>query len=265
MYEVLSVRGILHGSMLEEARFRPPAPSRTVRESAGPESGLLHMTDEGLLECIRWLKHQYSFFQEVRFGISPDPKMRGASVFHPKRTEDVATVVLMQGGAEAYEAMRRERPEAIAMIADMLGMDAERMDGNTMRQFMLLHEAGHLFDVYTNYEMESPGRNRTEVMELFEQESDAQMETLPIPGYDPSALRHTLREQGGLDAWRRHDASVDAACREYRVHSEEDLLRVQERAYRSLEKEAFADRFAAQALREIQGRNIEHRRSQRNA
>lgn len=196
-----------------------------------------------------WLERMYPFFSQVHFAVSEDPEYEGGSCYVPESDENPAAVILMGGDVSAYEKLKGTRPDAMTAVAKLLGTTVERLDGPTIEAFIFFHEAGHLYDYFVNFGAANEELGYTEVTALWAKESEAQLRSLPIPGWSPSDLRYEIDQHGGLAAWRAADAEFDAQCRHCHADSVEELIRIQERAYRSLPKEAFADEFAAKEMK----------------
>ncbi len=130
-------------------------------------------------------------------------------------------------------------------IAALLDIQFEILDGETIRQFIFFHEAGHAYDFVTNF---ADQNNPEAGVDTWLMNSEMQLNQLPLPGLSPAELRESLNFAGGFEAWK-HQNSYAQWCESNHIQSEADLFRVQEAAYRALEKERFADDFAAKAIR----------------
>lgn len=199
---------------------------------------------------MRWLEITYPFFAQVNFATSADPEYEGGTCYVPESHENPFAVILMGGAVEDYEKLKRTRPDAIKSMARLLGTSAEHLDGATIQAFIFFHEAGHLFDYFANF-LEDNALSYEEATDLWIMNSDHELASLPIPELSPSDLRFEMKKHGGFEEWRRLDSEFDARCVRIGAKSAEELVHIQEMAYRALPKEAYADEFAAKALKDF--------------
>ena len=76
-----------------------------------------------------------------------------------------------------------------------------------------------------------------------------ELATLPVPGLDPSDLRIIIRESEDFQSFADQNPELVYKFREHDIQNQDDLLRVQEVAYRALPHESYADDFACNLLR----------------
>lgn len=80
-----------------------------------------------------------------------------------------------------------------------------------------------------------------------------ELDTLPVPGLDPSDLRMALEKSGGFQSFMDQNPELVLKLKIYNIQNEDDLLRIQEISYRSLPHESYADNFACNLLRKYWG------------
>lgn len=200
---------------------------------------------------IRWLEHTHPFFTQVNFTRTEDPAFEGGAFYAPDRNDQPFSVILMGGKVEDYAKLKQTRTDAVKSMARLLGVPFERLDAAVIEAFILLHEAGHAHDYFANFAGEDDAPDYEEVTKMWDANSNMQLETLPIPGFNPSVLRYEIEERGGLAEWRQRDPKFDAACVALKIQTAEELIRKQETAYRALPKEEYADAFAAKTLKDF--------------
>lgn len=215
------------------------------------EKPQFHFEEDTREQMIYWLEQMYPFFEQVNFATSEDPEYEGGSFYLPENVENSMAVILMGGNIEDYAKLKQTRPDAMAAMAESLGTTVDRLDGATIEAFILFHEAGHMYDYFINYGSEYEDLSYPELTAIWAEMSDAQLMSLPIPGLSPSDLRFEMQKRGGFSEWRRTDLEFDALCRALNAQTAENLVRVQEKVYRALPKEAFADAFAAKEMKEF--------------
>lgn len=200
---------------------------------------------------IVWLKAQHPELKEVEFEVVDDGVFEGgACEVSPDGTS--VLVLIGAGSAERFASLKESRADAIRSMADRLGVPFEEMDGDMIRQFILFHEVGHARDFLTNFVSRETGLDPRSAECVWRENAQIQMDSLPFPGVAPADLREDILLAGGFAAWRELEPFADAWCREKNVSSEQELIALQEPAYRALQKEAYADEFAAKAYMEMQ-------------
>lgn len=201
---------------------------------------------------VRWLRERYPVFAKVRFEENDDPSFEGGSFGLPKGEGDRPSVRIAAGGPERFARLKETRKEAIEAMAKELGIPFEKLDGEGISAFILFHEAGHAHDFLENYSEKQDASFEKSVAD-WRANSDAELQSLPLPDASPAELREEIAAAGGFDAWRKAAADDDAWCVAHGVTNERELLRIQEEAYRALDKERYADRFAAKMMAERRG------------
>ena len=141
-------------------------------------------------------------------------------------------------------------------MAESLGLPFEDMGGETIRRFILFHEAGHAHDFLTNFLGEQSSVSMEDAVSMWGVNSRDQLDSLPLPGRSPAALRAEISLAGGFEAWERLHQDLAARVSELGTSSEEELFSLQEAAYRQLDKEDYADRFAAKAFQRFRNQTV---------
>jgi len=115
---------------------------------------------------------------------------------------------------EHYESSLTTRRRSVASFAERLGIKKEQMTVPLLKAYVFLHEVGHAHEYMTRYEKaDDPIGSQKRAREV-------EMGSLPVPDLTPTQLEKKHGKESGIIA-------------------------VQERAYRDLPSERYADRFAA--------------------
>lgn len=146
-------------------------------------------------------------------------------------------IAINTDGWQEWNDIRRERRGMIKEIARKYGIEPEDMDARLLVRFVLLHECGHV----KNYIVKGYDAR------IIDGERSRGMRTLPRPHWHPPALiewtnQHPLRAKLYV---RKHQGHLQALG----IHSVKQLIAAQEKAYRNIPDEDFADRFALSVLR----------------
>lgn len=206
--------------------------------------------DEGEFPEVAWLKERYPELKDVQFEVIDDGVFEGGTC---KVSPDGTSVLVLigAGSVERFASLKESRTDAIRSMANRLGVPFDEMDGDTIRQFILFHEAGHARDFLLNFAAPETGLDPKSAECVWWENTQIQMDSLPFPGVAPADLREDILLAGGFAAWRELEPFADAWCRERNISSEQELIALQEPAYRALQKEAYADEFAAKAFAEM--------------
>ncbi len=140
---------------------------------------------------------------------------------------------------EHFSNLRTSRKRSVEIIAALIGENPETISAEKLKTFIFLHELGHAHDFLS---MES-NTDRRKAVAAWEAQYTSEMGTLPIPGVNPSILRLSI-ENGELD-------SILSQTTDPRITSDmtpEDIIAIQDAAYRALPKETYADSFAANLM-----------------
>ena len=139
-----------------------------------------------------------------------------------------------ENNTTTYEALRKQHPESIERIAEMLDIESSELTEETFQQFVLLHELGHAQDRRKHYPEGADGAD------TFRTEGRSQLNTLPHGPYAPSKLSNWLQSA----PWE----TLQEAYPAFRGKTIERVLQEQAIAYRDLPKERYADTFAIQTI-----------------
>lgn len=159
------------------------------------------------------------------------------------------SIVVDISSEKHYDKLLQDRELSARAAAHLLGIDFEilKRHPEILARFVFLHEIGHAHDYLVNYVNNprngsdpnyDPARANKEVR-------TQEMNTLPYPGLDPVLIRKK---------WVSGELAKD--FEQYRKYfqqkgiiSPEELMKAQEKAYRDLPSETYADQFAARVLR----------------
>lgn len=151
-----------------------------------------------------------------------------------KRVEFDDFVIIATNSWRPYGRLIKHRPTLVEIVATRLDVEASDVDKVTAAAFTFAHELGHVDDWARQRAGERPQTVRSE-----------ELQTLPVPGKDPTDLLTLFRTIPGLRYWHQHKD----AFAEQGIHSKDDLIAAQERAYRAMPSEFAADDFAARVLK----------------
>ena len=227
---------------METSHARESGPSSSERERAG-----LHHE-------IEWLRTAFPELRDIEVRFTEADAFEGGAggqFYVPDEDEDAPghpEIILSGGDAESFERLKKGRRVTIEIIARQVGIPFEALDGETIRRHILYHEAGHAHDFLTNFVDDLTPESIVDCAAVWHLRGDSQLDELPISGRHPGMLQEEIARAGGFEKWKQSDADMARRCQEIGADSEEELLRLQEEAYRGLEKERFADAFAARAM-----------------
>lgn len=136
---------------------------------------------------------------------------------------------------EHYQRLMDSRKISARSAAEMLGIIPENMKPELLRLFIFFHEIGHAEDYITHYMKDGNGPDK------WTERSRREMSSLPIPGINPSRLRVIIEQN--------QETLPEAIQVRIREEGESQVIEDQERAYRELPKEKYADEFAASSVR----------------
>ena len=158
-------------------------------------------------------------------------------------------VRIVLGDIKHLESLRAVRNDSVKIVLEKLGLALEKVDAKILNLLIFLHEVGHGRDYIVNYLNNPIYPDKDASNDDWYEHYENQLNALPVPGLDPTDLRIRLKELGGLQAFRVSYPELDLIFQKHNIQNEEDLLRVQEVAYRNLPHESYADDFACKVLR----------------
>ncbi len=203
---------------------------------------------------MAWLREAFPMLRDVRFEVVADEAFEGGVIHIPDSPGEPVVIRIGAGGAERFARLKQSREWSIRVTAANLGVSFEEIDGETIRQFVLFHEAGHAYDFLQNFAIADSGASPEDAVEMWRVSTEQEFDSLPFPGFAPAELREEIVAAGGFDTWRAEKPVRQAWCDAKKVSSEEQLFQMQETAYRKLDKESFADRFAVKAFAKFKAR-----------
>lgn len=190
---------------------------------------------------VSWYDQALKRFPELR-AVVVQPieqgKFGGTSRSRFAEQNDTGREVLQIDNREgADEALLREMqsyPGSVARVAALLNMDPNEITPKKLQCFVMLHELGHTLDLTRN-------AKTPEEFDKLRQDHRSQKATLPVPGVSASRLRRP----GVQEQILQQDPDI---LSRNGVATYEELVALQERAYRDLPKESYADQFAAAVM-----------------
>jgi len=171
----------------------------------------------------------------------------GGEFLLPDEDYENPAVIIVPGGQERFEALKTARPLAVGIAAGLLGRSRESLSGAELKAFIFLHELGHAREFAKDFAGD-PGIGPEAAVQAWRDRSARELDSLPVPGLDPNDLNLEL-EGRGLEALDDRDPALRGKLAAAGLTTVAALLDAQERAYRNLPKEAYADRFAADFLK----------------
>ncbi|MBI4119354.1 MAG: hypothetical protein HY456_00720 [Parcubacteria group bacterium] len=191
---------------------------------------------------IDWLRKKYPAFNQVDIRTTSDRLFEGGAFNAPDEGNHRSRpeIEIGRGGPEQFALLKKTREAAVRAMAELLQIPFEQIDGAAIQRFIFFHEAGHADDFLEHY-YRAAGT-------AWKQKSDAEMMTLPLPGFAPAEIQEAIKAAGSFDAWRTKDQYIAEWCDSNNITDADQLIAVQENAYRKLPKESFADRFAVEAM-----------------
>jgi hypothetical protein len=153
-------------------------------------------------------------------------------------------VFIEVSGTKHYEHLLKDRELSARAAAEMIGIDFSviQQHPEVLSMFIFLHEVGHADDYIKNY-LNNPNIDDPVVVNLETKKNE--VNSLPIPGVS-SADAKKLENSGKLaEYYQKFRLFYEAKG----IFSPEELLKINEIAYRKLPSESYADNFAAQTLR----------------
>ena len=161
---------------------------------------------------------------------------------NPSEWEKIPTIVIAsQVPDEHFETLKTTRRRSIEIISELIGVKPDQLTSKTLKIFIFLHELGHAQE-FISYVQQL--ESHAKASEKWKARYAAEIETLPVPGMNPAILRQKI-EAGELP-------KIVSGSSDPRIHdsiSAEEIMAIQDEAYRHLPKEAYADNLAAEIIR----------------
>ena len=229
----------LAGELRRLVAAQSESPEETARIAANKE--VLRNESTHNEPLVAWYDEALKRFPELR-GVVVQPiepgKFGGTSRSRFAAKNETGHELLQIDNREgADEDLLREMqayPGAIARVAALLDMNPSEITTKKLQCFVMLHELGHTLDRTRN--AQTP-----EEYERLRAEYKTQLASLPVPGIPASRLR----VPGAREQILHEDPDI---LTRNGVTSYEELIYLQERTYRNLPKESYADQFAAAVM-----------------
>lgn len=165
-------------------------------------------------------------------------KTGGFARHQSERFEKKPLVVInAESGVEHYRKLMTERRVSVEISAQKIGIDPKDMTPEILAVFIQLHELGHGY----HYLTEIPNG------EEYKKKRKEELDSLPLPGWNPARLANGLEEGGELDEWY---TTNEEQLRKNGLPTRQSIIEAQERAYHSISTEDFPDQFAAKIIKE---------------
>lgn len=165
----------------------------------------------------------------------------------PTKEEPYSQIVIKKSEDLDAGTIPDSRKVSAQIMADLLGIPFETLKKNMriLKLFIFLHEIGHAHDFENNYfRHDAFGFDLVKSANANAEQRYKEMATLPLPGENPGlGIRFTTAElQQKLDRYAPYFNSLG-------ISSVAELISAQDRAYRNLPSEHYADMFAANFLK----------------
>jgi hypothetical protein len=147
-------------------------------------------------------------------------------------------VINTDDGIEHYERLLTVRRTSAEICAEKSGIEKNAITPVQLASFIFLHELGHIVDFIKNAPDKATHSERRK----------RDMDTLPIPGYNPAQLAQSLETSDGKK-W--FFANAKTLKKHFGVSSFYELLKLQETAYHSVETEDIPDQFAVRIMKKL--------------
>jgi hypothetical protein len=190
---------------------------------------------------------EYPTLADLRLGfISGETEIETGGYFKVE-TPDEKTILpiifLTSSGQKRIEKLFSSRRRSVEICAQLLGLEIEQITPELLNLFIIAHELGHAVDFWKNYL--SSNVNPKSAYEEWRDHYDLNLDTLPVRGMSPADLTARLSSEIDLDGLIQQHPEIGRL----NVRSANDVLALQEEAYRALPHERFADNLAADFLK----------------
>jgi hypothetical protein len=187
---------------------------------------------------------------EIRAGDRKKDKVLEKTDGFFRKPEDISSspviVMDMEKDDQKYQQLIQDRKTSVDLCANMLGISAEDIVNNPriLKLFIFLHELGHGHDWINQFQKKMLSDKSFNAVEKWEERSDQELRNLPVPTFDLTMVIR-YHEEGKLAGYYEENGVY---YRNIGINSLEELIIAQEKAYRNLPKESYADNFAKNLL-----------------
>jgi hypothetical protein len=188
----------------------------------------------------------------VRAGTIKDhPFLEYTGGIYQRPTEEnpyPTVLVELNGKEKHYQKLLAEREVSARLAAERIGISFDDLKKTPLilALFIFAHELGHVHDYIVNFlHSKNSSQPNYDPVVANQHRRDEEMNSLPVPGLNPVQLRQ-FYDSGELEPYYQ---KYKEYYRSKNFLSVQDLLKAQEKAYRMLGTENYADDFAENALR----------------
>lgn len=217
-------------------------------ESGGIEA--LEGTEPELFEVWKLVVKRFPILSRVEIVTPTDLdrlQFTGGEFVLPDDEFTDPAIILVPGDDETFAQLKRDRRVAAQITAETIGISFEALTPRLLKKAIFLHELGHAYD-YLTHVASDPEIGEENAPMVWRDFFFRQMETLPVPSLSPSELKAKVLSRVSLEAFLAERPQTQSRLLALGVTEVEQLLEAQERAYRALPKESFADQFVARWL-----------------
>lgn len=154
------------------------------------------------------------------------------------------------GDETHLKKLKQDRKISFGINAEMLGIKPEHMTAELFSTFMLLHEFGHAHDFQTNYAQSEDLQDVSDddIAIQWRHNYLQQEAELPVPHVGVANLLRELKTKP-LQQMLDEDPELRARLEALHLSTEEEILEAQDRAYRNMPAEKYADAFATNFIK----------------
>lgn len=210
--------------------------------------------NQDLAKIIRLAKEQHPHLECVQtVFIPPVDEPNTGGFFNTVVTEDrniVPTIfIVSEENGEHTQNLMSARQASAKMASEMLGISFKDMSPRLLKMFIIAHELGHAADYVINYLTNPEYKNTNDADEAWNLHYVVNLYSLPIPELDPPQLSEELERAGSLSRFIQMHPESTRTIEINQVKTSQDLLNLQEHAYRASIYEQYADNFATAFLK----------------
>jgi len=209
--------------------------------------------DKTTLQVLEQVLHTNPLLNNMRILLtSPEDESDTGGYFcHIKIDKEVLVpaVTIVKNDEKHFRELMKKREFAVRWMADLLNISYDEITPDILRTFIILHELGHAKDFVVNYES-NPDYQGQKLDDVWEDHYENCLMSLPVPGLDPVDLRQEIKFFSNLDDFIKKHPEIHGRVNQDEIKSFEDLLELQEKAYRKSPYESYADKFAVNIIME---------------